>query len=104
VLSYFLKSREKSDQVIVLRGLLVLDGVKKKVSARSVSDIWPESSLWEREAAELFGIEFSGKDGLRYQENHLLPPGWQGFPLRKGYEFPTEYLGITHSRPIETSE
>jgi NADH-quinone oxidoreductase subunit C len=50
-------------------------------------------SQWhERECAEMFGITFAGHPDPR---NMLLPDDWVGYPLRKDYEFPEEYHGIS---------
>ena len=50
-------------------------------------------SQWhERECAEMFGITFEGHPDPR---NMLLPDDWVGYPLRKDYEFPEEYHGIS---------
>ncbi len=51
------------------------------------------ASQWhERECAEMFGITFEGHPDPR---NILLPDDWVGYPLRKDYEFPEEYHGIS---------
>jgi NADH-quinone oxidoreductase subunit C len=51
------------------------------------------ASQWhERECAEMFGIVFEGHPDPR---NILLPDDWVGSPLRKDYEFPKEYHGIS---------
>ena len=46
----------------------------------------------ERECAEMFGITFEGHPDPR---NLLLPDDWVGYPLRKDYEYPEEYHGIS---------
>ena len=51
------------------------------------------SCQWhERECAEMFGITFEGHPDPRHI---LLPDDWVGHPMRKDYEFPTEYHGIS---------
>ncbi len=51
------------------------------------------SCQWhEREAAEMYGITFEGHPDPRHI---LLPDDWVGFPMRKDYEFPEEYHGIS---------
>jgi len=51
------------------------------------------ASQWhERECAEMFGITFEGHPDPR---NVLLPADWVGHPLRKDYQYPKEYHGIS---------
>jgi NADH-quinone oxidoreductase subunit C len=51
------------------------------------------SAQWhEREAGEMFGIEFAGHPDPRHV---LLPDDWEGHPLRKDYVYPDEYHGIS---------
>jgi NADH-quinone oxidoreductase subunit C len=58
----------------------------------SSSAVYRAAQWHERECAEMFGIEFTGHPDPR---NILLPDDWPGSPLRKDYEFPTEYRGIS---------
>jgi len=48
----------------------------------SVSDVYPGANWHEREAAEMFGIDFSGHPDL---EKLYLPEAFEGYPLRKSY-------------------
>ena len=48
----------------------------------TVVPIWPTADWHEREAWDLFGIEFSGHPN---QQRILMPEDWEGHPLRKDY-------------------
>ena len=58
---------------------------------RSVADVWPTADWHEREAFDLLGVTFDQHPDPR---RILCPDDWVGYPLRKDYEFPTEYQGI----------
>jgi NADH-quinone oxidoreductase subunit C len=58
----------------------------------TLSGIYRAAQWHERECAEMFGITFNGHPDPR---NMLLPDDWEGYPLRKDYEFPEEYHGIS---------
>ena len=57
----------------------------------SISEVWKTADWHERETYDLCGIVFTGHPDLR---RILLSEDWEGFPLRKDYEFPLEYHGI----------
>jgi NADH-quinone oxidoreductase subunit C len=60
----------------------------------SAVSIWPTANWLEREAYDMFGIQFEGHPELK---RILLPDGWKGHPLRKDYgiiEQDTEWVQI----------
>lgn len=52
---------------------------------------WKSADWAERETLDLVGIRFEGHP---HPFRILLPEDWEGHPLRRDYENPTEYHGI----------
>jgi NADH-quinone oxidoreductase subunit C/D len=73
--AYHLLSYERNAEVRIKVGL---NG--EHPSLPSIVDVWPCADWYEREVWDMFGISFAGHPRL---ERILMPPWWQGHPLRK---------------------
>ncbi len=75
-------------QRLAIKCLLPKDAAR----VASATAVYRAAQYHERECMEMFGITFVGHPDPR---NILLPDDWVGYPLRKDYEFPKEYHGIS---------
>src|SRR5258708_862475 len=78
---YNLYSISKNERVRLKVATTSADGVE------SVTSVWPSADWPEREVYDLFGVVFRNHPDLR---RILLPPDWEGHPLRKDY--PLEFV------------
>lgn len=76
-LVYRLQSRSLSAAVYVKSEV-----PRDDAHVESLVSVWPAANWQEREVFDLFGIGFDGHPDLR---RILLPPEWEGHPLRKDY-------------------
>ncbi len=60
-------------------------------SVPSMEALWAIANWHEREAYDMFGIQFRGHSDLR---RILCPDDWVGYPLRRDYVQPESYRGM----------
>lgn len=75
------------DVVYNLYSITANERVRLKVATNgdgveTVTGVWPAANWMEREVYDLFGVTFRNHPDLR---RILLPPDWEGHPLRKDY-------------------
>ncbi len=85
-MSYHLESLSERTRFVVK-----IRTSREEPKVASVSSVWPTALWHEREAYDMYGIEFEGHPDLR---RLLLPEDWEGWPLRKDYQMPKEWQGV----------
>ncbi len=74
---YHLLSFERNEDIRIKVALQESDARLK-----TIISLWPMANWYEREVWDMFGVEFEGHPNLR---RILLPPTWNGHPLRKDH-------------------
>lgn len=83
---YHLRSTH-TDETLVIK--IQLD--RNNPEVETVSDIWRTAEFHEREAFEMFGVQFANHPDLR---KLILPDDFEGFPMRKDFEDPVNMIKL----------
>lgn len=83
---YHLRSTTQKNIVVVKAKL-----ERENPQIVTVSDIWRTAEFHEREAYDLFGVQFTDHPDLR---RLFLTDDYEGFPLRKDFEDPVNMIKL----------
>jgi NADH-quinone oxidoreductase subunit C len=96
-----LKQQDRFELVYLLYSLDAKTWLRVKTltdgEAPSITALVPGANWYEREAFDLFGIQFEGHPELR---RIMLPDDWQGFPLRRTEPLGSEPVDFTVTRRV----
>ncbi len=82
----------KHVQRFTLKGSLPRSAATAKLpEVPSLCGLYRSADWLERETFDMLGVLFTGHPNM---QRILLSEDWEGYPLRKDYEFPLEYHGI----------
>jgi NADH:ubiquinone oxidoreductase subunit C len=100
-----LKRQDRFELVYLLYSLSVKSWLRVKTStdgeAPSITPTVPAANWYEREAFDLFGIQFEGHPNLT---RIMLPDDWQGHPLRRTEPLGSEPVDFTVTRRVYGSD
>jgi NADH-quinone oxidoreductase subunit C/D len=92
-LIYHLLSLDRNAEVRVKVPLL-----GERPRADTITDLWPAANWYEREVWDMFGITLTGHPNL---QRLLMPPWWDGHPLRKEHPSRGTEMGLYQLPPDE---
>jgi NADH:ubiquinone oxidoreductase subunit C len=97
VLYCFVKPAATPAEFAELRLRVVMPKANGEPVCPSLEDLYPASNWHEREMFDMYGIKFEGNHDLRRM---FLPDGWTGYPMRKDYKEPEQFVALREGEDI----
>jgi NADH:ubiquinone oxidoreductase subunit C len=97
VLYCFVKAAATPAEFGELRLRVVMPKANGEPACPSLEDLYPASNWHEREMFDMYGIKFEGNSDLRRM---FLPDGWTGYPMRKDYKEPEQFVALREGEDI----
>ena len=73
------------------------EGNEVATACPSITDIYPAAGWHEREMYDMYGITFTGNPDMRRM---FLPQDWTGFPMRKDYSEPEQFVAMKDGEDV----
>lgn len=67
----------------------------------SLADLFPAAIWHEREMYDMYGIKFEGNPDMRRM---FLPEEWTGYPMRKDYSEPEQFVAMEEGEDVVFTE
>ncbi len=97
VLYCFLKVAATPAEFAELRLRVVMPKAAGEPTCSSIEDLFPAAGWHEREMFDMYGVRFEGNSDLRRM---FLPDGWTGYPMRKDYKEPEQFVALREGEDV----
>ena len=97
VLYCFVKPAATPAEFGEMRLRVVMPKADGEPKCPSLVDLYPAAGWHEREMFDMYGIKFEGNHDLRRM---FLPDGWTGYPMRKDYKEPEQFVALREGEDV----
>jgi NADH:ubiquinone oxidoreductase subunit C len=97
VLYCFVKPVASPSDFAEMRLRVVMPKAAGEPVCPSLESLFPAAGWHEREMFDMYGIRFDGNADPRRM---FLPEGWTGYPMRKDYKEPEQYVALREGEDV----